>query len=245
MNPFKMASKSIVEQLQEVSSGGATEFFEQMAKFDARDPQHPDVYMQLGFRTGAFAVSSGTFYMEYNFKLFRWEPGDTEWYDTKLEETVILTRKLIKKELKLAVSGNTVYVGKRDGHLFVSFDKGTNWMDLTPVLPFPVKAFNDVVIVGNNVYVATDAGSAVSDRGNNWGIITDAEDVNLVMERLAVDGTTLYGVTKETGIYRLENGTWHQIVSEVPDGITSLAVDGNTVYVGTQDRGMLHFIFEE
>ncbi len=96
------------------------------------------------------------------------------------------------------------------------------------------------MIVGNTVYVATDAGVAASDRGNNWGAITDTEGTNLIMDVLTVDGTILYGVTKDTGIYRLENDTWNQIVSEIPERITSLAVDRNTLYVGTQDQGMLH-----
>ncbi len=192
---------------------------------------------------GAFAVSGDTFYMEHNYKLFRWEPGDTEWYDTGQEETVRLTWNIIDKDLKLAVSGDTVYAGKRDGHLVVSLDKGNNWVDLTSALPFPVKTFNDIVIVNTKVFIATDAGVVASDQGNNWGPITDTEGTNLVMEHLTVDGTTLYGITKGTGIYRLENGTWNQIVSDMPDGITSLAVDGNTIYVGTQDQGMLHFNF--
>ncbi len=50
---------------------------------------------------------------------------------------------------------------------------------------------------------------------------------------------------KDTGIYRLESGTWEQVVSEVPDDVTSLAVDGDTLYVGTQSNGMLHFNFEK
>ena len=33
------------------------------------------------------------------------------------KKTVMLTWDLLKKDLKLAVSGNTVYVGKRDGKL--------------------------------------------------------------------------------------------------------------------------------
>ena len=33
--------------------------------------------------------------------------------------------------LKLAVSGETVYAGKRDGHLFRSLDGGNTWKDLT------------------------------------------------------------------------------------------------------------------
>ena len=36
---------------------------------------------------GNFAVSGGSYYMEYNYKLFRWKPGDTRWSDTGVEET--------------------------------------------------------------------------------------------------------------------------------------------------------------
>ena len=223
------------------STGGASQFFKQLVKWD---PKQPDFYMKLGFH-GPFAVSDDTFYLEYNFKLFRCKKGDREWSDTGVEETVELTLDVAVRNLKLAVSGDTVYVGKRDGTLLQSFDAGINWIDLTPVLPFSVKAFKDIVLVIPTVYVATDAGVASSDRGNNWGVITDTDGTNLNMDILTADGTILYGVTKETGIYRLENGTWNQIVSDIPENITSLAVDGNTLYVGTQEQGMLHFTFED
>ena len=246
MNVFDLSDKSVSEQLKDTSFG-ATEFFNQLAKWD---PQKPDVYIQLGFRTGAFTVSNDTYYMEYNYKLFRWEHGDTEWYDTGLEETIELTLDIASNDLKLAASGDTVYAGKRDGHLVVSLDKGNNWVDLTPALPFTVKDYKEIVIVDDTVYVATDAGVAASDQGNNWGIVTDADGTNHIMERhimerLTVDRKALYGVTKTTGIYRLGRGSWEQIVSEIPDRITSLAVDGNTIYVGTLYNGMLHFNLEK
>lgn len=240
MNASYLPDASVIKQLRE-KSPGAAEFFRQLVKWD---PRQPDIYTQLGFRKGAFAVSGDTFYMEYNYKLLRWEPGDTEWYDTEQEETVELTPQLAFRELKIAASGNTVYVGKRDGHLVVSFDKGNNWIDLTPALPFPVKAFNEIVSADSTVYVATDAGIITSDDGRHWHIVTDTEGNNLIMEHLAVDGTTLYGVSK-SGVYQLENGTWQQVVSEVPERVTSLAVDGNVLYVGTQGSGVLHFNLNE
>ncbi len=236
---FDLQDKSFLGQLRE-SSSGATQFFKQLAE---GDPRRAAELIHGGLR-GAFAVSGDTFYMEYNYKLFRWEPGDTEWYDTAQEETVELTPRLAFENLKLAASGNTVYVGKRDGHLVVSFDKGSNWLDLTPALPFPVKAFNAIVSADPTVYVATDAGVITSDDGRHWHIVTDAEGNNLIMEHLAVDGTTVYGISK-TDAYRLENGTWKQIASEVPERVTSLAVDGNLLYVGTQDSGVLHFNLDE
>ena len=228
-----------VETLQEKYSGAA-QFFKDLVQADNRKQNE---LIRMGLR-GAFTVSGDRFYMEYNYKLFRWEPGDAEWYDTEQEETVELSLDVASKNLKLAASGNTVYVGKRDGHLVVSFDKGNNWLDLTPALPFPVKAFYDIVFVGSTVYVATDAGVAASSEGKQWRAIIDATGTILIIERLAVDGTTLYGVSK-TGAYRLENKTWKEVVSEIPNSVTSLAVDGNVLYVGTQDSGMLHFNLDE
>ena len=233
--PFDLPDKSFVETLKE-KSVGATQFFEQLAK---SEPLQMDMYMQLGFRSGTFAVSDGTFYMEYNYKLFRWRRGYTEWYDTEQPDIIA------PRNLKLAVSGNAVYVGKRDGHLVVSFDRGTNWIKLTPALPFSFTTFKEIVFAGSTVYVATDAGVTMSDSGKNWRTVTDAEGTNLIMEHLAVDDATVYGVTEKTGVYRLENGTWKQIVSEVPGGVTSLAVDGNTLYVGTENNGMLHYTPEK
>ena len=234
-----ISDKSFAEQLQERFSG-ATVFFRQLVE---KNQQQQIGLRRAGLR-GAFAVSGDTFYIEYNFKLFRWEPGDIEWQDIGVEETDELSLD-IGRNLKLAVSENTVYVGKRDGHFVVSYDRGDNWIDLTPVLPFPVKAFKEILATGSTVYVATDAGIITSDDGRNWGAVTNPEGTNLTMEHLAVDGNTLYGITKDTGIYRLESGTWEQVVSEIPDDVTSLAVAGDTLYVGTRGRGMLHFTFEK
>ena len=259
---FDLQDKSFVEQLQEGTSG-ATQFFKQLAE---GDPRVTEELLRSGLR-GALAVADNTFYMEYNYKLFRWTPGEAKWYDTGVEETNELSIEKAEKAFedagmprekiveilstwrqgfKLAVSGNTVYAGKRDGHLVASFDMGNNWLNLTPALPFPVKAFYDMVFVGSTVYVATDAGVAASSDGKQWHAITDATGTSLIIERLAVDGTTLYGVSK-TGVYRLENenDTWKQVVSEVPERVTSLAVDGNVLYVGTWNSGVLHFNLSE
>ena len=236
----RLPQNLFVEKLQEKYSGAA-QFFKHLVQGDNLEQNE---LIRMGLR-GAFTVSDDTFYMEYNFKLFRWEPGDTEWYDTEQEETVELSWwDVARKNLKLAASGNTVYVGKRDGHLVVSFDRGTNWIDLTPALPFPVKDFNDIVFAGSTVYVATDAGVAASKDGKQWRAITDAAGTPLIITQLAVDGTNVYGVSK-SGVYRLENDAWKEIVSEIPNSVTSLAVDGNVVYVGTQDSGMLHFNLDE
>ena len=237
MQSLQTSTKPDAQQLQEVASG-AIEFFRQMSEWD---PKQPNVYMQLAFRTGPFAVSGDTFFMEYNYKLFRWKKGQRRWEPVGIEETTELTLEVAFKDLKLGVSGETVYVGKRDGHLVVSFDNGTNWTDLTPALPFPVKTFKDIIIDGSTAYIATDAGIIKADDGRSWNTVTDAADMNLVMEHLAIDRSVLYGVTKDTGIYRLEDGTWQRVVSKIPVNVTSLAVDGSIIYVGTWQDGVMHY----
>ena len=241
---FDLQEKSFVEQLRE-STSGATQFFKQFAEGDQRSSE---LLIHAGLQ-GTFAISDDTFYMEYNYKLFRWEPSDSEWYDTEMEEIAEIPRDKMMRGFKLAVSGNTVYVGKRDGHLVVSFDKGNNWIDLTPALPFPVKDFNDIEFAGSTVYVATDAGVMTSDNGKNWRAITDAAGTSLIMGRLAVGGTNVYGISK-TGIYRLQTdtGSWDRITPEIPetpDSGTSFDIDGNVLYVGTNGSGVFHFNLDE
>lgn len=234
-----LSYKEFVKQLQQQASG-ATQFFIGLAQMN----QSQQYNLRRYGLQGPFAMSGSTFYIEYNFKLFKWELGDTEWYDTSMEETVELSLHTARKSLKLAVSGDTVYVGKRDGHFLVSFDRGNNWVDVTPALPFPVKDFKEILVAGSVVYVATDAGIITSEDGRHWYTIPDTQGKNLIMERLTADGTTLYGVTRDTGFYRLESSTWKQIIPGTLSGLTSFAVDGNTLYVGT-NRGMLFTTFSK
>ena len=209
---------------------------------------------------GDFAVSGDTYYVEYEQRLFRWKPGMTEWFDTGLKdeaeppnlsniysaEYAEATDLLQSLGVKLAVSGKTLYVGKRDGHLFQSFDEGDTWNDVTPDLPFTVTAYNTVAFAGSTVYVATDKGVAYSSDGARWHKVTDAEGAPLVIKKFAVDGTTLYGATEQQVYELTENSSaWKQVTPEVPSTITSFTVDDNTLYVGTLGRGVLRFPLDE
>ncbi len=198
---------------------------------------------------GNFAVSGSTYYMETEGRLFRWKLGETEWVDTGLVDegpsvdsfTSLTDYNIV--HASLAVSGRTVYVGKRDGHLFQSFDEGDTWNDVTADLPFPVASFfKSLAFAGSTIYVATDTGVTFSSDGTHWHAATDLEGTPIVIERFAVDGTTLYG-TSEQRVYQLNGnaGIWQQVAPEIPMPITSLAVDGNTLYVGTQGSGVLRF----
>ena len=197
---------------------------------------------------GGFAVSGSTYYMEYGQRLFRWKPGMTEWFDTGLVDKTVSPDSLSELEdqgsidFKIAVSGETVYVGKRDGHLLQSFDEGDTWNDVTTALPFSVTQFKAVGFAGPTLYAATDKGVTYSSDGIRWHTATDPEGTPLVIEKMAVAGTTVYGATEQQ-IYqwKANSNRWEPVTPEVPSKINSLTIDGNTLYVGTPGHGVLRF----
>ena len=192
-------------------------------------------------KIGAFAVSGETFYAEYKRQLFKWHPGDSEWKDTGLVDTGEPSAEDTEYGFKLAVSGGTVYVGKRDGKLFQSLDSGNSWKDITSSLPFPFTAFTEIVFAGSTVYVATDRGVLSSQTGAHWRVVTN----DVVIDRLAVNGLTLYGAG-DKGVYRLEaQGEWKQVSPGVPGKVLSLVVHRDRLYMATERRGMFHISLAE
>ena len=213
-------------------------------------PGLPDSNLLEGSLPGSFSfdVSGTNLYMEYKNKLFRWKHGTTEWHDTGLKDIVEVTPEelnfdvLNPRGFKLAASGKTVYVGKRDGHIMQSFNEGDTWNDITANLPFSVKHFYEIDFAGSTVYVATDKGILYSINGTDWHATTDTEDTPIVIKRFTVYGTTVYGVVGQQ-VYELKQNsdTWKQMTPEIPSPISSLTVDNNTLYVGTLGRGVLRF----
>ena len=196
--------------------------------------------------SGAFAVSGETFYIEYKRRLFRWKRGEPAWFNTglidktKRPDDYVDAVKNNQLRIALAVSGETVYVGKRDGHLFQSLDSGNTWKDLTSNLPLRFKQFNEIVFAGSTVYVATDAGVLTSETGEHWRVITDKTGMHTFIDRVAVSGPRVYGAGDE-GVYQLDRrGAWKKISPEVPDSVISLVIKGKKLYVATEKRGMFH-----
>ena len=143
-------------------------------------------------------------------------------------------------DLKLAVSGETIYVGKRDGKLFQSFDEGSSWRDVTPSLPLHFADFNEITFADSTVYVATDEGVLSSETGVHWRVLTDNEGTRPIIDRFAVHGSTIYGVGA-IGAYRLDTGNhWKQISSEALGETVDLAVLNDKLYSAVKDHGIFH-----
>ena len=196
---------------------------------------------------GAFAVSGNTFYVERKRKLLIWNPSSQEnngtgWSDTKIEDTRDIADLTAPISFKFGVSGDTVYVGKPDGILLHSLDRGRNWK--TVPLPIPIKFFKQILINDKTVYVATDKEALSSSDGTKWNIITDSDGQQLMIDRFVMDGTILYAVSSsknaQGGVYRLTgtDNTWKRIAPEIPDDATSIAVANGILYVGTENSGL-------
>ena len=201
--------------------------------------------MLTSARVGGFAVSDETFYVEYQRGLFKWKPGDMEWTNTGLIDLYKQPTRGLKGKFKLAASGETVYVGKRDGKLFQSCDGGNSWRDITLILPLRFTHFKEIVFAGPTVYIATDTGVLASQNGEHWRVLTDGMGQRLVIDWFAVDGTAVYGAG-DAGVYRLGNrGKWEQVSPSVPGKVISLAINNNRLYVVAARRGLFHIPLDE
>ncbi len=239
-HPWSEPDSLTKQMILEDPKFGADCFLKQLGRID-EDYQLAYALMLEGLY-GSFALNGETYYMEYNYKLFRWKPSDARWYDTGVQETCDLTHDNMSRGFKLATSGETVYVGKRDGQLFQSLDGGDNWEDRTSNLPLPVEHYNQIVFADSTVHVATDKGVFSSIDGVVWYAIINKTGDTVIIKSLATAEDAVYGANND-GIYQLEKetGTWEQIVPEIPDNITSLVVDRGTFFVGTEHRGVLRF----
>ena len=196
--------------------------------------------------TGGFAISDGTFYVEYQRVLFRWKTGDSAWTNTGLIDLTEESRtRPWRQGFRVAAAAKTVYVGKRDGKLFQSLDGGDSWRDITPNLPLHFTHFKEIIFVGTAIYVATDEGVLVSQNGEHWRVLTDKMGTRPVIDRFAVDHTDVYGAGN-AGVYRLdEHSKWEQVSPSIRRRIDALVVSNNKLYMDLEQGGMSHIPLEK
>ena len=191
-------------------------------------------------RTETAAASRDTFYIEYGGELYKWKLGDSEWTGTGLVDNGFGYDGKFGDGFKLAVLGETVYVGKRKGKLFQSLNAGESWKDITSSLPLHFARFKEMVFVGSTLYVATDRGVMASRTAEHWHVLTDSAGTRPIINRFAADGSKVYGIG-DGGVYRLDTrNRWKLVSTEVPDEIVSLAITNDRLYGVVRGQGMFH-----
>lgn len=195
---------------------------------------------------GNFTVTGSTFYAESNNNLYRWKPGTLGWYNTRLAYKISNQNPDNDSGLKIAALEKKLYVGIHNGRLMQSLDEGDTWTDVTSNLPFTVESFKTVVLASESLYVATDKGVIRSTDGKNWVTLTDNNDIPLVMNRLVVADTTVYGESGKI-IYsiNIENEKWKQVTQKIAYPVACFDTDGSKLYVGTYGSGMLLYELDE
>lgn len=187
-----------------------------------------------------FAATGNTYYVEYRRKLLKWTLGSSDTVDTGLTDLSLKIDNIYDRGTKLAASATTVYMGKRDGKLFQSTDSGNSWQDITPDIPYRFTNIKDMLFVDSTIYIATDKGVLTSRTGEHWLMLTDNIGTQIIIDMLATDGSSLFGVG-EMGTYRLEpSGRWEQIIENIPDKVVSLSANTDELYIGTKKRGIFH-----
>ena len=203
--------------------------------------------MEERLTNGGFTIADNTVFMEYRRKLFKWHRSERRWFDTGLVDSTDRDRGAdTSKGFTLAASDNVVYAGKRDGSLFQSLNSGDSWKEVTADVPFSFAYFQDIVFAGTTVYLITDQGVMNSRDGITWNALTDTEGNRIPISRIAVEGSSIYGVCDQ-GVYRInpKTDTWIQISPKVPDEATALAVDRGLLYIGTRHSGVLRLHLNE
>lgn len=98
---------------------------------------------------------------------------------------------------------------------------------------------NCMVSDGDNIFAGTNNGIYFSnDNGNSWTAINNGFPSNLIVNSIAINGTTIYAGTSGNGIYLSENSgnSWIQSNNGLPSNISvyDLAINNSNVYAGTR-----------
>jgi hypothetical protein len=149
----------------------------------------------------------------------------------------------------LAVSGMNVSAGgsgEEGSPLYLSTDKGTNWVEAGSGLPTMGRfgGVRELAVVGPDVYAGTyyDGVFLSTNNGTSWtavneGLPREAGDTTryFPIQCLAVSGTYLFAGTSSDGVFLLtkNSATWTAVNDGFIDTVTSLTVSATDLIAGT------------
>ena len=110
---------------------------------------------------------------------------------------------------------------------------------------FTLPVSREITFADSTVYVATDEGVLSSETGAHWRVLTNSAGTRPIIDRFAVVGTTICGIS-DIGVYRLDTGNqWEKISSEALGKTVALAVINDKLYSAIKDRGIYHISLAE
>ncbi|MYB64993.1 sigma-70 family RNA polymerase sigma factor, partial [Candidatus Poribacteria bacterium] len=228
-----------IPEFQNVSDKGIVKENTETANTDKESSDLQDTVQYLKDRLNlheisSMAISGSTFYIVYNSRVLKWQPGFSKWVDTGLDTGPEET----SHGFILAASGKTVYVGRKDGRLFQSLDEGKKWTDITTELPIQFEDFDDIIFSDAGVFIATDEGVLTSHTGKQWRVIEARNGRIIKIRRLTVDRSDVYGVHR-SGVYRYsDDGKWELISPKVPNTASHLVVHNDKFFIATFQLGI-------
>lgn len=148
--------------------------------------------------------------------------------------------------------GTNIFAGTQGAGVFLSTNKGTNWVGVNSGLPSPTDVVTSFAVSGVNVFAGTLGGVfRTTNNGTSWTTATGGL-TPLGVNALAIQGANLFAGTQGSIYQSTNNGsTWTAASSGLPSGsyIFALAVistnifaatDGNGVFLSSNNGGSWH-----
>lgn len=131
---------------------------------------------------------------------------------------------------KLRASGNNVVAVGND-YVFLSSDKGTTWVDISPPVGLTCNRYYDAVFVGNDIYLAACGNREIiksSDFGLSWDLINEGLPNENVYKLVECQGV-LFAALEYSYLFRLENNKklWEYSGKGLPKNSSGLSTSIN------------------
>lgn len=176
----------------------------------------------------SFVVSGSNIYICYGqgggFGIFKSTNNGADW--TQLNTF---------QAQSFALNGDYVYAGGFNGSITISSDNGSSWIQSNLGTNSNVK---QLLVVGNDLYAATDAGVFKSiNNGIDW-IQINTGLTNTVINSLAANSNYIFAGTGEGFFVSSNNGNNWELAGLDSCNIQTITLNDSTLYAGTFGNGI-------